>query len=155
MGKKNSRCDLNPFRSSLPVCAGSRQKRETDTMIKCAASSSCPFKDPPSGIRCLPWALRSTRHLPWGLPGLKDTSTRKSAQVEQLLSELGSKSPSALPKNIFEAGLLSPWFKWMLNESLGTTVVVLRSELSEILYHEKFSSFQGLLLLIVIAAGEH
>lgn len=142
--KKISRCDSNPFRSSLPVRAGSRQKRETDTMIKCSARSSCPFKDPPSGIRCLPWALRSTRHLPGGFPGLRDTSTRKSARVEQLLSELGSKSPSALQKkNIFQAGLLSPWFKWMLNESLGTTVVVLGRELSEILCRESSVPFRA------------
>lgn len=64
-----------------------------------------PTQRPSLRYRLLGSALRSTRHLPWDLPGLSDSTARKPSPEGQLLSELGSKSPSALQKNIFQTGL--------------------------------------------------
>lgn len=142
MGGK-SRWDLTPFRSLFPVLSVSSQERDWQSdNTRCQAL--LPTQRPSLRYQLLGWALRSTRHLPWDLPGLRDRATRKSSQGEQLLSELGSKSPSVLQKNIFQTGSLSPWFEWMLNESPGTPVVLLRNKLSEILCTENSPPFEVL-----------
>lgn len=140
MGGK-SRWDLIPFRSPFPVCSVSSQERDwQNDNTWCQAP--LPTQRPSLRYQLLGWALRSTRHLPWGLPGLRDRATRKPSHGGQLLSELGSKSPSVLQKNIFQTGSLSPWFKWMLNESPGTPVALLRNKLSEIVGDESSPPFK-------------
>lgn len=107
------------------VSSPERDWQSDNTRCQALLPTQRPF------LRCqlLGWALRSTRHLPWGLPGLRDTARRKPSQGVQLLSELGSKAPSVLQKNISQTRSLSPWFEWMLNESPGTPVALLRDRL--------------------------
>ena len=129
MGGK-SRWDLIPFRSPFPVRSVSSQERDwQNDNTRCQAP--LPTQRPSLRYQLLGWALRSTRHLPWDSPGLRDRATRKPSHGGQLLSELGSKSLSVLQKNIFQTGSLSPWLEWMLNESPETTVALLRNKLSE------------------------
>lgn len=142
MGGK-SRWDLIPFRSPFPVSSVSSQERDwQNDNTRCQAP--LPTQRPSLRYQLLGWALRSTRHLPRDLPGLRDRETRKPSHGGQLLSELGSKSPSVLQKNIFQTGALSPRFEWMLNESPGTPVALLRSKLSEILCNESPPPFKVL-----------
>lgn len=120
-----------PFLCSLCLAG-----RETDRMITLDARLPCPLKDPPSGISCLTelWGQLDTSpetYLAWGIE-----RPEKPSHGGQLLSELGSKSPSVLQKNIFQTESLSPWFEWMLNESLGIAVALLRNKLSEVLCDE-------------------
>lgn len=142
MGGK-SRWDLIPFRSPFPVSPVSSQERDwQNDNTRCQAA--LPTQRPSLRYQLLGWALRSTRHLPRDLPGLRDRETRKPSHGGQLLSELGSKSPSVLQKNIFQTGALSPRSEWMLNESPGTPVALLRSKLSEILCNESPPLFKVL-----------
>ena len=106
MGGK-SRWDLIPFRSPFPVRSVSSQERDwQNDNTRCQAP--LPTQRPSLRYQLLGWALRSTRHLPWDSPGLRDRATRKPSHGGQLLSELGSKSLSVLQKNIFQTGSLSP-----------------------------------------------
>lgn len=140
MGGK-PRWDLIPFRSPFPVCAVSSRERDwQNDNTRCQAP--LPTQRPSPRYQLPGWALRSTRHLPWDSPGLRDRATRKPSHGGQLLSELGSKSPSVLQKNIFQTGSLSPRLEWMLNESPETTVALLRNKLSEILCNKSSPPFK-------------
>lgn len=137
-----------PFRSLFPVCSVSSQERDwQNDNTRCQVP--LPTQRPSLRYRLLGWALRSTRHLPWDVPGLRDRETRKPSHGGQLLSELGSKSPSVLQKNVSQTGSLSPWFKWMLNESPGTSVALLSNKLSEILRDEHSSPLKVFLSIFI------